>query len=114
VLSSFLSRSFRRSLHSHHELQLVKALAASENLAVAEASWSALRESGAMVEEEGEEEEKDESQENLDEKVVSALDGSEEAEGLGLSISLDEKSNLRNHVHDMDVQGYDVGGDDLR
>lgn len=51
VLSTFLSRSFRRTLHQHHESQLIKAISASENLAVAERTWAVLRDEGALVEE---------------------------------------------------------------
>lgn len=51
VLSSFLARSFRRTLHARHEGMLVKAVAASENLAVAERTWRVLREEGAVIEE---------------------------------------------------------------
>ncbi|KAI0090078.1 hypothetical protein BDY19DRAFT_887852 [Irpex rosettiformis] len=109
VLSSFLSRSFRRTLHSHHESQLIKALAASENLAVADSSWLALREAGAIVEEEEEDGGEDE---ELHEKIVSEVDGGGENEGLGLSVSLDEKASLRDHGHGREVRGYDVSEDD--
>ena len=51
LLSSFVTRSLRRSLHARHEGQLVKAISASENLAVADAAWRVLREQGAMLEE---------------------------------------------------------------
>ena len=51
VLSTFLTRSFRRTLHTHHEGQIVKAISAGENLAVTERSWLVLREQGAMIEE---------------------------------------------------------------
>ncbi|GJE85460.1 hypothetical protein PsYK624_015390 [Phanerochaete sordida] len=81
VLSSFLARSFRRSLHAHHEALLVKAVAASENLAVAERTWAVLREEGAVIEEAV----------DGDDDVGEKVDG----DGVGLGVSLDEKAGLR-------------------
>ncbi|EKM58173.1 uncharacterized protein PHACADRAFT_252272 [Phanerochaete carnosa HHB-10118-sp] len=82
VLSSFLARSLRRTLHARHEGQLVKAIATSENLAVAERTWLVLREEGAVIEE--------------------AMDGDGDDDGSadekggesGLGLSLDEKAEL--------------------
>lgn len=118
VLSSFLSRSFRRTLHAHHEAQLVKALAASENLAVAEASWVVLREAGSIVEEEEDSAATEDEDEVFEkEKVV----GDVHAEGGALRLSLDEKAGLRGSathlVPGAELRGYDVsdrdgGGDD--
>lgn len=60
VLSTFLTRSFRRTLHAAHEGAIVKAISAGENLAVTDAAWGVLREQGAMVEEPASDEEADE------------------------------------------------------
>ncbi|KAI0754157.1 hypothetical protein C8Q80DRAFT_1216335 [Daedaleopsis nitida] len=51
ILSTFVTRSLRRTLHAHHEGQIVKAISAGQNLAVAEMTWSVIREQGALVEE---------------------------------------------------------------
>ncbi|PIL23200.1 hypothetical protein GSI_14509 [Ganoderma sinense ZZ0214-1] len=62
VLSTFVSRSLRRTLHARHEGQIVKAISQGQNLAVAESTWAVIREQGMVIEEplsgdEGEEEE---------------------------------------------------------
>lgn len=100
LLQDFLSRSFRRTLHSQHEGQLVKAISASQNLQVTDETWLILREQGAIVEEAADDENGEEG-----EKVIS-----EKLSGLGLdvvqppvaelSVSVDEKVGLR---------GYDAG-----
>lgn len=51
ILSTFVTRSLRRTLHAHHEGQIVKAISTGQNLAVAEQTWSVIREQGAIVEE---------------------------------------------------------------
>jgi len=51
VISSFLTRSFRRTLHERNEGQIVKALSSGLNLKVADESWSIIREHGYVVEE---------------------------------------------------------------
>jgi len=51
VVSSFLARSFRRTLHARHEGQIVKAISSGQNLEVADSTWLILREQGAIVEE---------------------------------------------------------------
>lgn len=50
-LSTFLSRSFRRTLHTRHESLLIKAIASCENLEVSERTWEVVREQGAIIEE---------------------------------------------------------------
>ncbi|TFK87549.1 hypothetical protein K466DRAFT_548508 [Polyporus arcularius HHB13444] len=60
VLSTFVTRSLRRTLHAHHEGQIVKAISAGQNLAVAEQTWSVIRDQGAIVEEPLEDEGDDE------------------------------------------------------
>lgn len=90
LLSNFLGRSFRRTLHSRHEGQIVKAVSASENLAVAEKTWLVMREEGAVVEEAADDEDDDEDENFGD-------DGEKES---GLGLQLDEKVGMR---------GYDVG-----
>ncbi|KAI5830962.1 hypothetical protein K523DRAFT_415444 [Schizophyllum commune Tattone D] len=56
TLSTFLTRSFRRTLHARHEGKLVKAISAGQNLEVKDRSWHVIRERGALVEEAGDEE----------------------------------------------------------
>ena len=51
VLSTFVTRSLRRTLHARHEGQIVKAISAGQNLAVADRTWAVIREQGALVEE---------------------------------------------------------------
>lgn len=71
VMSTFLTRSFRRTLHAQHEGQIVKAISSGQNLQVADDAWAILREQGAMLEEdedtheEGEFDEKDAMLENI-------------------------------------------------
>ncbi|KAH8108778.1 hypothetical protein DFH11DRAFT_1710480 [Phellopilus nigrolimitatus] len=50
-MSSFLTRSLRRTLHSRHEGQIIKAISAGQNLEVVDNTWLVLREQGAVVEE---------------------------------------------------------------
>jgi len=59
TMSSFLSRSFRRTLHTRHEGQIVKAISTGQNLEVADKSWLILREQGAIVEEAVDDEDED-------------------------------------------------------
>ncbi|KAI0070835.1 hypothetical protein K474DRAFT_1693669 [Panus rudis PR-1116 ss-1] len=84
VLSNFLERSFRRTLHAKHEGQIIKAIAQSENLAVAEKTWLVIREQGAIIEEPVDDDD-DVGGGSLDEK-------GEKPEGLGLE--LDEKAAI--------------------
>ncbi|KAI0331784.1 hypothetical protein GY45DRAFT_1248254 [Cubamyces sp. BRFM 1775] len=65
ILSTFVTRSLRRTLHAHHEGQIVKAINQGQNLAVAEQSWEVIREQGAIVEEPLEDEEEDATGEKL-------------------------------------------------
>ncbi|KZT07025.1 uncharacterized protein LAESUDRAFT_652182 [Laetiporus sulphureus 93-53] len=51
VLSTFVARSLRRTLHARHEGLIVKAISAGENLTVTEKAWYPLREAGALIEE---------------------------------------------------------------
>ncbi|KAG9050608.1 hypothetical protein FS837_004133 [Tulasnella sp. UAMH 9824] len=51
VMSSFVSRSLRRTLHDHEEGLLIKAIASAQNLDVSDMAYEAMREEGAMVEE---------------------------------------------------------------
>ncbi|KZV92694.1 hypothetical protein EXIGLDRAFT_718145 [Exidia glandulosa HHB12029] len=50
-LSSFLSRSLRRTLHAHHEGMIVKAIAAGQNLEATDAHFSHVLALGALIEE---------------------------------------------------------------
>ncbi|KAG8903936.1 hypothetical protein FRC01_008933 [Tulasnella sp. 417] len=51
VMSSFVSRSLRRTLHDRQEGLLIKAIASAQNLDVSDMAHEAMREEGAMVEE---------------------------------------------------------------
>ncbi|KAF8635349.1 hypothetical protein AX17_003940 [Amanita inopinata Kibby_2008] len=51
VLSSFLARSFRRTLHSQHEGKIIKNISAGQNLEVKDRTWYILREEGYDIEE---------------------------------------------------------------
>ncbi|KAG9037771.1 hypothetical protein FRB95_004057 [Tulasnella sp. JGI-2019a] len=51
VISTFLTRSLRRTLHAQHEGQIIKAIASGQNLEVANAAYDTFREEGALIEE---------------------------------------------------------------
>lgn len=72
LLSSFIARSCRRTLHNAHEGQILRMVALANNLAVQERTWAVLREEGFVVEEgvEGDDEGADEGKADvvLDEK----------------------------------------------
>ncbi|KAJ7632673.1 hypothetical protein FB45DRAFT_913126 [Roridomyces roridus] len=70
VMSSFLARSFRRTVHARQEGRIVKALSVGQNLDVKDRSWLILREEGMVVEE--------------------ALDG----DGDGAGVDFDEKGGI--------------------
>ncbi|CAK5277401.1 unnamed protein product [Mycena citricolor] len=53
VMSSFLSRSFRRTVHAQNEGRIVKALANGQNMRVKEETYPVLRDEGMVVEEAG-------------------------------------------------------------
>ncbi|KAH9918038.1 hypothetical protein B0H21DRAFT_847492 [Amylocystis lapponica] len=89
VLSTFLTRSLRRTLHAQHEGQIVKAVSAGENLAVAERTWLVLREQGALVEEADDDDE-----------------GVDESQGLGAEA---EKGAPASFDEKVALQGYDLG-----
>ncbi|PSR76572.1 hypothetical protein PHLCEN_2v8330 [Hermanssonia centrifuga] len=92
LLSSFVSRSLRRTLHARHEGQIVKAISASQNLAVSEETWQIIREQGAVVEEAVDDDDDDDDGEVVDEKGL--------AEKVGLALQLNEKVGL--HGYDAD------------
>ncbi|KAJ7285781.1 hypothetical protein C8J57DRAFT_1285778 [Mycena rebaudengoi] len=51
VMSSFLARSFRRTVHARQEGRIVKAISVGQNLDVKDRTWLILREEGMVVEE---------------------------------------------------------------
>lgn len=67
-LSSFLTHSFRRTLHAKHEGQTIKAICAAQNSKVFESSYLVFREQGAIIEEADDEEDGDGDLESFDEK----------------------------------------------
>ncbi|KAL4242308.1 Vam6/VPS39/TRAP1 family protein [Abortiporus biennis] len=106
ILSTFLTRSFRRTLHTRHELLLVKGITFSENMAVSDKTWTILREEGAIVEEAVDDEDGDVEGEKLEEKMV--VDGGL-AEGLGLELNEKAAIHAANDVVDIEVEGDDGG-----
>ncbi|KAG5716916.1 Transforming growth factor-beta receptor-associated protein 1 [Termitomyces sp. T112] len=51
LMSSFLARSFRRTVHARYEGKIVKTLSSGQNLEVKDRTWLILREEGAIIEE---------------------------------------------------------------
>ncbi|KAH9057206.1 hypothetical protein EDB87DRAFT_1578953 [Lactarius vividus] len=74
ALSPYLVRTLRTAAHTAHECALVKALAAGQNLAVADVAHAQLRAAGALVEEAADEGDEDGGGEELvlDEKAALA------------------------------------------
>ncbi|KIM35684.1 hypothetical protein M413DRAFT_326838 [Hebeloma cylindrosporum] len=76
MMASFLSRSFRRTLHGQHEGKLIKNISAGQNLEVKDRTWDVLREQGAMIEEAADDDDGDSNTEeegeprSFDEKVL--------------------------------------------
>ncbi|KAF9648447.1 hypothetical protein BDM02DRAFT_3180162 [Thelephora ganbajun] len=96
AMSTFLSRSLRRLLHSRHEGMITKNLSAGQNLEVAEKTWEIIREEGALIEEALEDDDEDSPlNEKVDEEAASSSDAV-------VSTSFNEKSDGLN-VHQADV-----------
>ena len=72
ALSPYLVCSLRSAAHTGHERALVKALAAGQNLAVADVAHSQLRAAGALVEEAARDDGDDDEELVLDEKEALA------------------------------------------
>ncbi|KAF9479756.1 hypothetical protein BDN70DRAFT_906111 [Pholiota conissans] len=74
MMSSFLSRSFRRTLHAQQEGKIVKNISAGQNLEVKDRTWDILREEGAIIEEAADDDEdgteEDGGPRSFDEKVL--------------------------------------------
>lgn len=85
-------------MHAKHEGQIVKAVSAGENLAVAERTWLVLREQGAIIEEAVDDDEDDDA----------ALDN-EKLNEKGLAASFDEKVSLRGY--DLAAESVEQGSD---
>ncbi|TFK73410.1 hypothetical protein BDN72DRAFT_834818 [Pluteus cervinus] len=92
-MTSFLARSFRRTLHASHEGLIVKHLSMGQNLAVKERTWYTLREEGMLVEEAASDDEGDDEEEVLDEKA--ALVDNVALGGFEPGTSTDEKNGIR-------------------
>ncbi|KAI0667249.1 hypothetical protein C8Q78DRAFT_1071980 [Trametes maxima] len=101
ILSTFVTRSLRRTLHAHHEGQIIKAISQGQNLAVVDSSWDAIREQGAIVEELLE----DDEDEDVGEKL--GLELGERVQGEPASFN--EKVPL--HALDLRADDGDDGGD---
>ncbi|KAF8632341.1 hypothetical protein AX15_001925 [Amanita polypyramis BW_CC] len=78
VLSSFLARSYRQTLHLQHQGKIVKNISAGQNLEVKDKTWYVLREEGYDIEE----------------AVEKDHGGGGEGEGEGGVSDYDEKSAL--------------------
>ncbi|KAF8958169.1 hypothetical protein BDZ97DRAFT_1842909 [Flammula alnicola] len=73
MMTSFLSRSFRRTLHSQQEGKIIKNISAGQNLEVKDRTWDILREEGAVIEEAAEDDDGTEEEggpQSFDEKVL--------------------------------------------
>ncbi|KAI0353913.1 hypothetical protein OH77DRAFT_1406102 [Trametes cingulata] len=92
VLSTFVTRSLRRTLHAHHEGQIVKAISQGQNLVVADQTWEIIREQGAVIEEPAE----DDEEEVLGEKL--GLELGERVQGEPASF------NEKVHLHQVGFQ----------
>ncbi|THH03162.1 hypothetical protein EW145_g6477 [Phellinidium pouzarii] len=92
TMSSFLVRSFRRTVHARHEGQIIKAISAGQNLEVVDNTWHILREQGAIVEE-----------------AIDDDDGSDTGEE---KFALDEKIGL--HNDDDDEPSESIGIAEIR
>ncbi|KAI1785956.1 hypothetical protein LXA43DRAFT_1035560 [Ganoderma leucocontextum] len=105
VLSTFVTRSLRRTLHARHEGQIVKAISQGQNLAIAERTWAVVREQGMVIEEpvSGDEGEDGEEGEKL------GLDLGERVEGQ--PASFDEKVGLHHEVAFADDSATEAGED---
>ncbi|KAF8878476.1 hypothetical protein CPB84DRAFT_1817502 [Gymnopilus junonius] len=88
LMTSFLARSFRRTLHIQHEGKIVKNISAGQNLEVKDRTWDVLREEGAIIEEE-------------------LVDDDDETEDEAGPRSFDEKGALSEHVAMQIVPGLD-------
>ncbi|KDR79882.1 hypothetical protein GALMADRAFT_61975 [Galerina marginata CBS 339.88] len=111
MMTSFLSRSFRRTLHIQQEGKIIKNISAGQNLEVKDRTWDVLREEGAIIEEEAEEDDDDDTEEeggpqSFDEKVVLA-----EQVALHLVPALDE--GVAKAAQDGSRE-HGMGVDDLR
>ena len=106
VLSTFVTRSLRRTLHARHEGQIVKAISQGQNLAVAEGTWAIIREQGMVIEEplSG-----DESEGEGGEKL--GLDLGERVEGQPASFN--EKVELHHEVTFTNDDRHNEHGEDV-
>ncbi|KIL67469.1 hypothetical protein M378DRAFT_191514 [Amanita muscaria Koide BX008] len=104
VLSSFLARSFRRTVHLQREGTIVKNISAGQNLEVQDRTWHILREEGYDLEEEIETPDEDEFV--YDEK--GAL-----VEKLAAHTSHEREVHEKRGLHDMNGAD-DVGAEDGR
>ncbi|EJD51169.1 hypothetical protein AURDEDRAFT_99287 [Auricularia subglabra TFB-10046 SS5] len=72
-LSSFLSRSLRRTLHARHEGMIIKAIAAGQNLEATDAAYVHTLAQGALIEEVNPDEDEDEMKNAILEKVAEKM-----------------------------------------
>jgi len=92
LMSTFLARSFRRNLHVEYEGKIIKNISVGQNLETKLSTWPILREEGAIVEEEGEDEE---------------YDPDEKSEGKGESRSFNEKAALEGKL-EVEISAADI------
>ncbi|KAK0458932.1 uncharacterized protein EV420DRAFT_1541370 [Desarmillaria tabescens] len=104
TMSSFLARSFRRTLHQRHEGQIIKTISAAQNLEVKEKSWLILREEGMVVEELLE----DDDQDDLDSGYVDEKSALQVTLGPAADSGQGEKFLNGGHQHSWD-DTVDIG-----
>ncbi|KIM28040.1 hypothetical protein M408DRAFT_329694 [Serendipita vermifera MAFF 305830] len=104
LVSSFLHRSFRRSLHEVYEGQILKQLSAGQNLQTSELAFEAFAAAGAMVEESNGDE-RDEFREANREEESSSPAADELKE---LSSRIEEKLAEKHRSDNMDTRPHDT------
>ncbi len=106
ILSTFVTRSLRRTLHAHHEGQIVKAISQGQNLVVADQTWDVIREQGAIIEEPLED---DEDEDDTGEKL--GLELGERVQGEPASFN--EKVTLHAHAVGFQPDEDEDGGESV-
>ncbi|KAF9530289.1 hypothetical protein CPB83DRAFT_868731 [Crepidotus variabilis] len=116
MMTSFLSQSFRRTLHTEHEGKILKNISAGQNLEVKERAWQVLREEGAIIEEAAEDDDDTEDEagpQSFDEKHSNLLADKIEVQTAAKDLVPDDETTfgLTQNAHD---RGTNLDIDDLR
>ncbi|KAF8609093.1 hypothetical protein BDV93DRAFT_464075 [Ceratobasidium sp. AG-I] len=91
VISSFLERSFRRTVHDSHEGLILKHISTGQNFATVDTAMQVAREEGYVVEEADDEDDGDDSSDRVLDADALALDGPSSLVSEGLNARLKEK-----------------------